>query len=98
MVKKLNKDAYLIKILLDQGASYADVCSILGLTKSKVIYWAGHNIPTSKNNWKRKLPEEYFQKILSLARNETTSTMSGRKIPYFSKMSPIICKKGNLKN
>ena len=80
MNKKLNKDAFLIKILLDQGASYTDVCSILGISKSKVVYWAGHNIPTSKNNWKRKLPEEYFQKILSLAKNETTSQMSGRKI------------------
>jgi len=80
MSKKLNKDAFLIKILLDKGASYADVCSILGISKSKVIYWAGHDIPTSKNNWRRKLPEEYFQKILSLAKNETTSTMSGRKI------------------
>ena len=80
MVKKLNKDAFLIKILLNKGASCSLVSKILNLSRQKVFYWATHDIRTKSNQRKRKLPPEYLAKILDLARNKTTSSMGSRKI------------------
>ena len=79
MVKKLNRDAFLIKILLDKGLKQTDITKILNISKQKVNYWAKTDIKTTRKR-RRKIPEEYFQKILALAQNQTTSAMSSRKI------------------
>ena len=50
MVKKLNRDALLIKILLNKGASCADISQILNVSRQKVFYWAKHDIKTSRIN------------------------------------------------
>ena len=80
MVKKLNRDAFLIKILLNKGASPSLVSKILNLSRQKVFYWATHDIRTKSHFRRRKLPPEYLAKILDLARNKTTSSMGSRKI------------------
>ena len=80
MVKKLNRDALLIKILLNKGASCADISQILNVSRQKVFYWAKHDIKTSRINRRKKLPEEYYQKIINLAKNSAANTLSSRKI------------------
>jgi len=80
MVKKLNRDALLIKILLNKGASCADISQILNVSRQKVFYWAKHEIKTSRINRRKKLPEEYYQKIIDLAKNSAANSMSSRKI------------------
>jgi len=79
MVKKLNRDAFLIKILLDKGLKQSDIVKILNISFQKVNYWAKTDLKTTRKR-RKKLPEEYFQKILDLANNQTTSAMSSRKI------------------
>ena len=79
MVKKLNKDAILIKILLEKGVRQKDIARLLKLRKQKVSYWANTEIKTEIKR-RKKLSDEYIQKIKELARNQTTSAMSSRRI------------------
>ena len=56
MVKKQNKDAIIIKGLLQKGWSQKKVAAFLKLSKQRVNYWALHEIKNSQN-WKMKLKD-----------------------------------------
>ena len=65
---------------MNKGASCADISQILNVSRQKVFYWAKHDIKTSRINRRKKLPEEYYQKIINLAKNAAANSLSSRKI------------------
>ena len=79
MVKKLNRDAFLIKLLLEKGIKQCDIVKLLHLKKQKVSYWANTELKNTQKR-RKKLNEIFVTKIRELARNKTTSAMSSRKI------------------
>ena len=56
-----------------------EIARKLNITKQRVNYWVKTSIKTVQYR-KKKLPQKYIDKIISLARNQTTSSMSSRKI------------------
>ena len=82
MAKKINRDAESIIKLLSLGYKQKQIVQILNLKKQKVSYWAikvRQNRMQSKKRQK-KLKDIYLSRIIKLAKNKTTSTMSCRKI------------------
>ena len=56
-----------------------EIARKLHINKQRVNYWVKTSIKTVQYR-KKKLPQKYIDKIISLARNQTTSSMSSRKI------------------
>ena len=79
MVKKLNAIASTIKTLLEKRMRPIEIARKLNITKQRVNYWVKTSIKTVQYR-KKKLPQKYIDKIISLARKQTTSSMSSRKI------------------
>ena len=80
MCKKINEDAIAVKRLIASGEmKYAEIARLLKISRQKVYYWAHKDIIT-KQQRRKKFSKFYFDKIIKLARNKTTSNMSCRKI------------------
>ena len=79
MGKKINEDALTIRKFKSKGVKQAEIERLLGVTRQKVSYWVNKEVINSKKR-KKKLSQFYVDKIIKLARNKTTSTMSCRKI------------------
>ena len=79
MVKKLNKDAVMIKTLLAKGLRQCQIVRLLGFKKEKVSYWSRTELKESQHKPK-KLNEKYIKTIQRWALNKTTSQRSSRKI------------------
>ena len=80
MCKKLNEDALAIKRLIASGGmKYAEIARLLKISRQKV-YYQTHNDLKIKQKRRKKFNKFYFDKIVKLARNKTTSSMSCRKI------------------
>ena len=79
MVKKLNKDAVMIKTLLAKGLRQGEIVGLLGFKKEKVSYWSRTELKESQHKPK-KLNEKYIKTIQRWALNKTTSQRSSRKI------------------
>ena len=79
MVKKLNKDAVMIKTLLAKGLRQCEIVGLLGFKKEKVSYWSRTELKESQHKPK-KLNEKYIKTIQRWALNKTTSQRSSRKI------------------
>ena len=62
MVKKIHKDAIMIKELLKKGLRQCEIARLLNLKKEKVSYWARTEFKSSKFK-KKKLKEVYTQAI-----------------------------------
>ena len=54
MVKKINKDAVIIKELLKLGKKQSEIVELCGYKKQKVSYWATHEIKETKRRKKLK--------------------------------------------
>ena len=80
MCNKLNEDALAIKRLIASGGmKYAEIARLLKISRQKVYYWT-HNDLKIKQKRRKKFNKFYFDKIVKLARNKTTSSMISRKI------------------
>ena len=79
MGKKINEDALAIRRLKSRGVKQAEIARLLGVTRQKVSYWVNKDVTNYKKR-KKKFSQFYVDKIVKLARNKTTSTMSCRKI------------------
>ena len=79
MAKKTNAIATTIKTLLENRMKPIEIARKLHITKQRVNYWVKTPIKTVQCR-KKKLEQKYIDKIISLARNQTTSSMSSRKI------------------
>ena len=79
MGKKINEDALAIRRLKSRGVKQAEIARLLGVTRQKVSYWVNKDVSNYKKR-KKKFSQFYIDKIIKLARNKTTSTMSCRKI------------------
>ena len=79
MVKKSNAIATTIKTLLENGMRPIEIARKLHISKQRVNYWVKTPIKAVQYR-KKKLDKKYIDKIISLARNQTTSSMSSRKI------------------
>ena len=79
MGKQLNEDALDIRTLKSRGVKQAEIARLLGVTRQKVSYWVNKDVTNYKKR-KKKFSQFYVDKIVKLARNKTTSTMSCRKI------------------
>ena len=79
MVKKSNPIATTIKLLLQNHVRPIEIARQLHISKKRVNYWV--KTPTKEVQFRRKkLEKKYIDKIISLARDQTTSSMSSRKI------------------
>ena len=79
MVKKINKDALMIKELIRKGLRQCEISRLLGIKKEKVSYWSRHEI--KENQYKRKkLKDIYIETIRRWANDKATSQRSSRKI------------------
>ena len=79
MVKKTNKDAIMVKELLNKGWSQKKIAKLLKISKQKVNYWTKHEIKSVIIR-KSKLNAIYKDRIIRWAKNKPTSSMSCRKI------------------
>ena len=80
MREKINADAPAIKRLIACGGmKYDEIARLLKISLQKFYYWT-HNDFKDKQNRRKKLSKFYFDKIIKLAKNKTTSNMSCRKI------------------
>ena len=79
MCKKINQDTITIKKLISRGIKQAEIARLLGIPRQKVNYWSKREYPTNKKR-RKKLSQFYVDKIIRLAKNKTTSSMSCRKI------------------
>ena len=79
MAKKLNLLAATIKTLLKNKVRPIDIARKLEISKQRVNYWIKTPIK-SNQSWRKKLDKIYIDKIISLGENQTTSSMSSRKI------------------
>ena len=77
--KKINKDAILIKGLLDKKYRQIDIAKKFNISKQKVNYWKKTEIKDVIHR-RKKLTDEEIQEIIKLAENKTTSMMGSRKI------------------
>ena len=79
MVKKPNVIGAAIKTFLEKGYSQIWISRKMGISKQRVHYWANNPLKTVQIR-RRKLDDKYIQKIISLAADKTTSSMSSAKI------------------
>ena len=87
MCKKINADALAIKRLISNcGTKYAEIARLLKISRQKFYYWTLNDFK-DKQNRRKKLSKFYFDKIIKLARNKTTSNMSCRKTSRIIKSS-----------
>jgi hypothetical protein len=77
--KKINKDAILIKRLLEKKIRQIDISKKFNISKQKVNYWKKTEIKDVIHR-RKKLTDEEIQEIIKLAENKTTSMMGSRKI------------------
>ena len=77
--KKINKDAILIKRLLEKKIRQIDIAKKFNISKQKVNYWKKTEIKEVIHR-RKKLTDEEIQEIIKLAENKTTSMMGSRKI------------------
>ena len=77
--KKINKDAILIKRLLEKKIRQIDIAKKFNISKQKVNYWKKTEIKDVIHR-RKKLTDEEIQEIIKLAENKTTSMMGSRKI------------------
>ena len=82
MVKQINIFGATVKTFLAYGYSQTWIARKLKVKRQRVNYWALHPLKMEQKK-KRKLPDEYIQKIISLAKDKTTSTMSSSRITKF---------------
>ena len=79
MVKKINKDALMIKELISKGKRKYEISRLLGIKKEKVSYWSRHEIKERQFKPK-KLKDIYIKAIQKWAKDKTTSQRSSRTI------------------
>ena len=79
MAKKINTFGATVKTLLLKGYSQSWIARKLKVKRQRVNYWATHPLKTEQTK-KRKLPDAYIQKIIELAKDKTTSSMSSYRI------------------
>ena len=79
MAKKTNPIATTIKTLLKNRVRPIKIARQLHISKQRVNYWVKTPIKQVQFR-KKKLEKKYIDKIISLARDQTTSSMSSRKI------------------
>ena len=79
MMKKINTFGVIVKTFLEKGYSQIWISRKLRASKQKVNYWAINPLRT-KQFKRRKLEDKYIKKIIDLAKDQTTSTMSSSKI------------------
>ena len=77
--KKINKDAILIKRLLEKKIRQIDIAKKFNISKQKVNYWKKTEIKDAIHR-RKKLTDEEIQEIIKLAENKTTSMMGSQKI------------------
>jgi len=93
MVKKINKDAIMIKGLLKRGYKQCEISMMLDIKKEKVSYWARTDIKTTHKR-RKKLNDIYINRIQRWAKNQVTSSRSSRKIADM--INSVLLKKGEL--
>ena len=81
MVKKFNQIAATIKTLYLNHIKPISIARKLKISKQRVNYWLKTPIKMEQKR-RKKLNEIYRKQIVSLAENQTTSSMSSRKIAY----------------
>ena len=81
MVKKFNQIAATIKTLYQNHMKPIAIARKLKISKQRVNYWIKTPIEMEQKR-RKKLDEKYRKEIISLAENQTTSSMSSRKIAY----------------
>ena len=79
MGKKINEDAMAIHRMIKSGMKQALIAKLLGLRRQKVNYWSKKD-PTAGIKRKKKFSQFFVDKIVRLAKNKPTSSMSCRKI------------------
>ena len=79
MVNKINTFGATVKTLLLKGYSQSWIARKLKVKRQRVNYWSTHPLKTEQTK-KIKLPDAYIQKIIDLARDKTTSSMSSYRI------------------
>ena len=79
MVKKLNAIATTIKTLLRNHLKPIQIARKLHISKQRVNYWVKREIKEVQYR-RKKFDKKIIDKIISLAENKTTSSMSSRKI------------------
>ena len=79
MAKKINTFGATVKTLLLKGYSQSWIARKLKVKRQRVNYWATHPLKTEQTK-RRKLPDTYIQKIIELAKDKTTSSMSSYRI------------------
>ena len=79
MVKKLNCIGATIKTLLKNKVRPIDIARKLKVSKQRVNYWAKTPLKSIQTR-RKKLDQIYIDKIIALEENQTTSSMSSRKI------------------
>ena len=89
MVKQINIFGATVKTFLEKGYSQSWIAKKLKVKRQRVNYWALHPLKTEQKK-KKKLPDEYIKKIIDLAKNKTTSTMSSSRI---TKLMNLILKR-----
>ena len=82
MVKKINTFGAMVKTLLQKGYSQSWIATKLKVKRQRVNYLASHLLKAEQIK-KRKLPDKYIQKIIGLAKDKTTSTMSSARITKY---------------
>ena len=65
--------------MFQKGYSKTWIATKLKVKRQRVNYWASHPLKAEQIK-KRKLPDKYIQKIIGLAKDKTTSTMSSARI------------------
>ena len=78
-MKKMNKDAIVIKDLLMKGWSKKKIEKFLKSSQQKVNYWVKHEIKIIQIR-KPKLKNICMDRIIKRAKNKHASSMSCRKI------------------
>ena len=86
MGKKVDEKIAIIKFLLKDGNNQAQIARKTKYSKQTVsrlvkkIKGKGANDKKNNNKDRTKLPKKYFNKIIEMATNKTTSQMSGGAI------------------
>ena len=93
MVKKINKDAVIIKELLRKGLRQCEIARLLKLKKEKVSYWVRIEIKDSQKKSK-KLKDIYIDRLKRWTKNQVTSKRSSRKIA--SMINSVLMKRKEL--
>ena len=82
MGKKINTFGATVKTLFQKRYSKTWIATKLKVKRQRVNYWASHPLKVEQIK-KRKLPDKYIQKIIGLAKDKTTSTMSSARITKY---------------